>query len=753
MTDNKRADNNKTHKKTEQFSKKIKQGIINLLPYFIIFAVTIIFWELLLRLQIGRGLSKENLFFLSFIPAEALALTLINGLFPQKVSRILFPITLLAVSVYYAGQLVYFRIFGSFFSVSMMRMGTDAVTNFGWAMKEVLKKSSLYIALILIPVVIVTVLIITNRIKCKPYHPLIHLLLIPLIAVLWIAGLQCLRIDGTSKQSAYNIFVSDTSDTDTTISRVGVMTTFNLELSSYYIDWGNNDSINKDSILSNDPLGEVAKKGKNPALNGKAKINDSFDFDELSENCCDDSLRELYDYIGNRNPSHDNEYTNLLEGYNVIYICAEGFWSYGINEKVTPTLYKMANNGIVLPNYYNSFLNTTVNGEYAFSTSLWPDVSRKASYGVDVGSMPQSSMCYMPTGLGNVFKNEGVPSYAFHNYYGSYYRRKHSWANLGYENTYFMDDGMTFSTNWPASDYEMMLQSVDSYISEDRFFAYYMTFSGHGPYNSSNCIYNDNIDEVKSILGEEASKYNEEALGYLACNLELEKAMEYLVGRLEAEGIMDRTLIVLTGDHYPYYLEKKGRNSLAGKDLSDMDMYHSTCIMYTTGLKENITCETYCCNVDIIPTVLNLLGIDYDSRLYIGTDVFSKGIHKAVLYDKSFITDKVAYNAKTGKAEWKIDTSKYTKKELDSYLSTMDELIESEYTASIRIIEDNFYYHLWKDSGLMTKEEADAEIEREELVKEEMKDLRSLKGGIKEVKRTAKLLNQKWDAIIEEDDE
>ena len=82
----------------------------------------------------------------------------------------------------------------------------------------------------------------------------------------------------------------------------------------------------------------------------------------------------------------------------------------------------------------------------------------------------------------------------------------------------------------------------------------------------------------------------------------------------------------------------------------------------------------------------------------------------------------------------------------------MDELIESEYTASIRIIEDNFYYHLWKDSGLMTKEAVDAEIEREELVKEEMKDLRSLKGGIKEVKRTAKLLNQKWDAIIEEDE-
>ncbi len=753
MTDNKRADNNKTHKKAEQFSKKIKQGIINLLPYFIIFAVTIIFWELLLRLQIGRGLSKENLFFLSFIPAEALALTLINGLFPQKVSRILFPITLLAVSVYYAGQLVYFRIFGSFFSVSMMRMGTDAVTNFGWAMKEVLKKSSLYIALILIPVVIVTVLIITKQIKCKPYHPLLHLLIIPLIAILWIAGIQCLRIGGTSKQSAYNIFVSNTSDTDTTISRVGIMTTFTLELSSNYFDWGRDDSISKDSILYNDPLSDkVVKKSKNPSKKGKAKINESFAFDELSENCSDESLIELYDYIGNRNPSCDNEYTGILEGYNVIYICAEGFWSYGIDERVTPTLYKMANNGIILPNYYNSFLNTTVNGEYAFSTSLWPDVSRKASYGVDVGSMPQSSMCYMPIGLGNVFKNEGVPSYAFHNYYGNYYRRKHSWSNLGYENTYFMDDGMTFSTKWPASDYEMMQQSVDRYISEERFFAYYMTFSGHGPYNSSNCIYNDNIEEVKSILGDEADCYCDEALGYLACNLELEKGIKYLIDRLEEEGITDNTLIVITGDHYPYYLEKEGRNSLAKRNLSDMDLYHSTCIMYTTGLPENITCETYCCNIDIIPTVLNLLGIDYDSRLYMGTDIFSDGVHKAVLYDKSFITDKVAYNATTGKAKWKIDTSKYTKNDLDSYLDSMGELIESEYTASIKIIENNFYYHLWKDSDLITAEEAALEIEREKKVKEEMKDLRSIKGGIKEVKRTAELIDQKLDAIVDDEE-
>ena len=51
----------------------------------------------------------------------------------------------------------------------------------------------------------------------------------------------------------------------------------------------------------------------------------------------------------------------MFEGYNLIYICGEGFWTYACDETVTPTLYKMSHNGIVLDNYYNSFLNTTTN--------------------------------------------------------------------------------------------------------------------------------------------------------------------------------------------------------------------------------------------------------------------------------------------------------------------------------------------------------------------------------------------------------
>ena len=106
MADSEKFDNEKSNKKAEVFLQKVKQGIKNLLPYFCVFAVSFIFWELILRLQMGHGLSKDNLFFLFFIPAQALALTIINGLFPQKISRIIFPISLFIISLYYVIQLV-----------------------------------------------------------------------------------------------------------------------------------------------------------------------------------------------------------------------------------------------------------------------------------------------------------------------------------------------------------------------------------------------------------------------------------------------------------------------------------------------------------------------------------------------------------------------------------------------------------------------------------------------------------------------
>lgn len=718
--------NNDSSKK-KGFFEKLKKGFFQLLIYFGISVVSIIIWELILRLQMGGGLNKENLFFLFFVPSEALVITALNGFVPKKISRFLFPFTLLLISVYYGIQVVYFRIFGSLFSVSMLGMGKDAVENFGWALREPIIHSLGFLFLLLCPFAIVLTLCLIKKIKCDPYPILLHVLTFILAILLWIAGAEGLRIGGTGRQSAYDAFHSNMSDTDSTASKVGAMTTSIVEAGSYYLGIGKNKKeteMTKVSLMdfelssNNDNYEEGLKE--NGSFIKEPQIYEEFDFETLSKNTEDEELAKIYDYFDGRTPSCTNSYTGIMEDYNVIFICAEGFWKYGINEKVTPTLYKMSNEGIVLNNYYNSFRNTTVNGEFAFSTGLWPDVSRMADSGVDIGSMPQSSTRFMPIGLGRIFEKEGVNSYAFHNYYGDYYRRRFSWKNLGYKNIYFMDEGMTFSTRWPASDYELMQQSVDRYIDEERFFAYYMTFSGHGPYNSKNCIYRKNIDEVKARLGADADDYSSEALGYLAGSLELEYGMEYLCDRLDEKGLLDNTLIVLTGDHYPYYLSEKGRNELAGFEVSETELYHSTCIMYTEGLKEDIECDTYCCNVDIVPTVLNLLGVKYDSRLIMGTDIFSDSFHKAVLYNKSFITDKAFFDSQTGRVEWKIDTKLYDEKELKAYVDGVNEIIESEYSASVNIINRNVYLKLWKDADLLSEEEYVREEEREKAVKEAM---------------------------------
>ena len=725
-----------SQKTNTKSSINIKQAIIQLSVYFGIFAVSLIAWELILRLQMGNGLSAVNLFFLFFIPSEAMLLAGLNGFFKKTINRILLPLTLLAISLFYCVQLVYYRIFGSLLSVSLIGMGKEAIGNFGWAMTETLLKSVGFLLLILLPFAIVLILCIIKKIKCDSYPLPVNFAAVLLSVIFWFLAVFSLKIDGSGNLSAYNIFISSISNTDTTASRVGAMPTFIMELGSSYLGLGHKSDKNvssesaiRNSISLGDGFPEISEYN---IVSLTPQINKDFDFEKLAENAQDEDTRKMYEFFAVRTPSYTNEYTGIMEGYNLIFICAESFWTYCINEKVTPTLYKMSKEGIIANNYYNSFRNTTVNGEFAFSTGLWPDVSRNADRGLDSGSMPQSSYVYMPLGLGKIFNNEGVPSYAFHNYYGKYYRRSFSWQNLGFENLYFMDEGMTFTTKWPSSDYEMMQQSVDKYISEDRFFAYYMTFSGHGPYNSKNCIYRKNIDEVKSRLGEEADSLSTEALGYLAANLEFEYAMEYLVDRLEEEGKLDKTLIVIAGDHYPYYMGEEGRNQLAKKKLSDMDLYHAPCIMYTTGLEENIVTDTYCCNVDIIPTVLNLFGINYDSRLFIGRDIFSPGIHKAVLYDKSFITDKVEYNAKTGIVNWKIDESQYDKQTLQAYLDKINGLIESEYSASLNIINDNFYFTLWQDSNLLLPEEITEETKRENAVKEDMKLLNESENRQKE---------------------
>lgn len=709
-----------------------KEDFKSVAKYFVTFFVAILYWELVLRLQMGGGIKAENFWFLFFVPAESLFFAMLCGFCKTKINRIFTPIVMFIVCFFYIAQLIYYRNFGSLFSIAMAGMGGDALGNFWWALKDTLVSSLGFVFLLLIPVIIVTVLCIKNKPKWKPYPLLLHAIALFTVVALWFLGILGLRIGGNDKQSAYYLYFNTLADTDTVSKKFGTMTTTVLEGGSFFFGIGN-ETTNLAAVNVEDTMLGVttpATTTSNTAavsddtVTGETFVPvpykyDEIDFNELKNYAADDKTLGMCDFFASRRVTSTNEYTGMFEGYNLIYICAEAFSVYALDENANPTLYKMANNGIVLNNFYNSFKNTTTNGEFAFATSLWPDVSRQATCGTDVGSFPQSSTKFMPLGLGDLFEAEGINTYAYHNYYGEYYRRALSWPNLGYKNIKFLGKGMHFTATWPASDYEMMQQSVDDYINEDQFHAYYMTFSGHGPYSSSNHIYNKNIGDVKATIGDR--DITEEAKGYLAGNHELDKAMEYLLQRLEEAGQLDKTVIVICGDHYPYYMADGSVNSLAGHELDkNFEMYKSTCIIYNAGMEQPIYSDTYCCNVDIVPTMLNLFGIDFDSRLYMGTDIFDTSVpHKATIYNLNFITDLVQYNSSTGETIWSDAASAYSQDELDRYLAAMITLTESEYEASTNIINNNFYKFIWQYSGLLTPEEVAAEEARAHAVEQE----------------------------------
>ena len=124
-----------------------------------------------------------------------------------------------------------------------------------------------------------------------------------------------------------------------------------------------------------------------------------------------------------------------------------------------------------------------------------------------------------------------------------------------------------------------------------------------------------------------------------------------------------------------------------GYTIDDFSKFKSSLLFWVGGLEENIVVDEYCCNVDILPTILNLWGLEYDSRMLAGTDVFSDSPHMAVLIDKSFYTDKVWLNANTGEIRYLVDESQLPENYVDSLIRT----VETKFSISADILNKSYY--------------------------------------------------------------
>jgi len=185
---------------------------------------------------------------------------------------------------------------------------------------------------------------------------------------------------------------------------------------------------------------------------------------------------------------------------------------------------------------------------------------------------------------------------------------------------------------------------MDEYLDTLPFHAYYMTVSGHMNYNFK---YNDM--SIKNRAAVENMAVSEESKAYLAANLELEYALADLMENLEQKGIADDTVIVIAPDHYPYALSESAAEELSDEEFDDIfDIYKSTLIIYTPDM-EPVVVDELCSSLDILPTLSNLFGLEYDSRMLSGRDIFSDADPLVIFGNFSWMTEQGHYDAYTGR--------------------------------------------------------------------------------------------------------
>jgi phosphoglycerol transferase MdoB-like AlkP superfamily enzyme len=245
------------------------------------------------------------------------------------------------------------------------------------------------------------------------------------------------------------------------------------------------------------------------------------------------------------------------------------------------------------------------------------------------------------------------------------------------------------------------LNNLDENGNVKQFHAYYMTYSGHHPYydvTETDKTRNPMVFQNREIV--DPLNVSSHVKGYFAANLELENMVKELLKGLEAAGCLENTVIVLTNDHYPYGLTDKEFKEMVkfnGYSLeSTYGLYENSFICYNAGMKEKVVVDAPCCSVDIIPTLLNLFGVEYDSRLLAGTDILDPySFHVAMLYNQSFITDKIKYNTSNGKITYLVDKSEVSQEYVDACIK----YVKNKFEISLQIISNDYYKIIYDSLG------------------------------------------------------
>lgn len=408
----------------------------------------------------------------------------------------------------------------------------------------------------------------------------------------------------------------------------------------------------------------------------QSKFTSIFGYDKAAK-----TVREFYKEKEKTDISKDqtNAYTNIFEGKNIIVIHAESMMTQNMtlsfnNKELTPNLNKLASEGLFFSNYYPQVsVGTSSDTEFTFNTSLLP-----ASTGTVFVNYWKRTYEAIP----NILKQKGYYSASMHANNASFWNRNVMHQTLGYDKFYAKD---TFDNSndedilgMGLSDKAFFSQAVDKIkkINEEHnnYYLTLITLSNHTPWDDED-KYGDYTVDYKYTETDENGNTVEKTLPYMEGTTlgryfksvhYADEAIGEFVNKLDSEGLLDNTVLVIYGDHdakiakseyshfYNYDFETGEQYDKDDPRYVDVDYYNYELnrkvpfIIWTKDSKGNSLLNKKIDSVmgmyDAMPTLANMFNFDYEYAL--GHDIFNVSNNNIVVFPNgNWVTDKMYYNA------------------------------------------------------------------------------------------------------------
>lgn len=684
----------------------------------LLFPALLLYLELILHIYMKITLAYLPVY-LVFSAAGGFFLSALALPWTRTVNSLAAKILAVLLSVICAAEIVAKTILQTYYGVSSLKTAAgNKLTDYADVIVSTVLRSLPVMLLILLP----SVLLCVFGTRFLGFHRLdirFAGVVLGACAVFHIVGLGVLHLPWRGDLVPRTLYRMDTN-IDDQVEQLGLYTMLRLDIKHMIFPVKNTMGNDFEGIgtltppgpssgdASGDPAGSASEPDPGPVIDTSPNVMD-VDLAALAENGKNDDIKWLANYFNSVTPSRKNEYTGMFEGYNVIFLTLEGFSGYGISQELTPTLYKLTHEGFVFNNFYTPLhFTSTSNGECQNLLGLYP----KGNFPVTMSRTGElGTNCYF-----SLAQQLGRAGYLVQGYHanGDMYGRAQSHPNLGYDWHQFNVGGRKTTARgklsefeglelrsdgklqWPQRDKVLIEASVDNYLGSDTpFHVYYLTISGHMPYSN-----NWSVRQYRDIV--DALPYSETTRNYLATCIEVDRALETLIDKLEAAGKLDQTLIVAAPDHIPYFdvatlEELAGQKFGSSEDLQkinekniNFDVYKSSLILWSASMEEPVQVDKVVGQVDILPTLSNLLGLEYDSRMLDGTDALSDSEGLVVFTSRCWKSDRGFYNRFTGEFT-PADGVTMTAEEQDSYVSAMKKLVGYKLDSTAMIVENDFY--------------------------------------------------------------